>query len=260
MIKRGIQRQREVRAIVIMKLLNLPTSQLAPIFLGKLKVLMTLKSAAGLRSLVCALLFSTVLPTAAQAQSDDLTLYPVGKPSLLWLSNDVNVAAIEGIEYESFLGAGELWSDNWGVSAKLLENSNDDVFGLPEDSEYFNFDVKRRFGAKDKSNIELGLGWQEFSIDQQLQASGPKVSVSGRYNFSSAIQLYGETAYFPELAEQVSDINASGFEIEAGVLYQPLPSLSLKAGYRKFSLDFEDPITENLGSSSGFLLGSDLSF
>lgn len=221
----------------------------------------TAKKPAKFSAILCGLIFTLLLiSNPTRAQSENFDVFPVGKPSLLWLSDDVNVAAVEGIEYESFLGSGELWSDNWGVSAKLLENSENDVFGLPEDSEYFNFDVKRRFGAKDKSNIELGLGWQEFSIDQQLQASGPKVSLSGRYNFSSAVQLYGETAYFPELEEQISDLSASGFEIEAGVLYQPLPSLSLKAGYRKFSLDLQDPITENLGSSSGFLLGSDLSF
>lgn len=194
----------------------------------------------------------------AQSASDGLLLG--SKPSLLWLSDDVNVAVIEGLEYESFLGSGELWSDNWGVSAKLLENRDDDVFGLPADSEYFNFDVKRRFGSKDRSNFELGLGWQEFNISDQLQASGPKVSLSGRYSFTSTIQLYGETAYFPELEEQISDLSTSGFEVEAGVLYQPLPSVSLKAGYRKFSISLDDPIIENLGSSSGFLLGTDLSF
>ena len=199
------------------------------------------------------------LPLQAQLSLDDPVLG--GKPNLLWLSDDLSLSAVDGIEYESFLGKGEIWSDKWGVSAKLLENHENDVFGMPDDSEYFNFDVKRRFGSKDKSNLELGLGWQEFNIDQQLQASGPKVSLSGRYNVTNAIQLYGETAYFPELEEQISDLNASGFEIEAGLLYQPIPSLSLKAGYRKFSLDFEDdPITEDLGSSSGFLLGTDLSF
>jgi len=131
---------------------------------------------------------------------------------------------------------------------------------MPADSEYFNFDVKRRFGAKDKSNFQLGLGWQEFNINEQMQASGPKLSMSGRYSLNDTIQLYGETAYFPELEEQISDLSTSGFEFEAGVLYQPIPSISLKAGYRKFSIDMDDPIIESLGSSSGFLLGTDLSF
>ena len=210
--------------------------------------------------IVAAALLYVGFTGSALAQTNFDNSLPGSKPSLLWLSDDVNLSAIEGMEYESFLGSGEIWGDNWGFSAKLLENNDDDVFGMPADSEYFNFDVKRRFGAKDKSNFQLGLGWQEFNINEQMQASGPKLSMSGRYSLNDTIQLYGETAYFPELEEQISDLSTSGFEFEAGVLYQPIPSISLKAGYRKFSIDMDDPIIESLGSSSGFLLGTDLSF
>lgn len=183
------------------------------------------------------------------------------KPNLMWLSDDVNVSVFGDGEYDSFLSKGEFWTDKWGVSASMLQNDEDDVFGLPENSKYFNLDVKRRlFGEQDKSNLELGLGWQALDISSQLEASGPKVSVSGRYNIFDSFQVYGFTAYFPELADELQEKDASGYEIEAGLLYKPLPSLSLKAGYRVFSLDLEDPVIEELGSSSGFLLGTDLSW
>lgn len=182
------------------------------------------------------------------------------RPSLMWLSDDVNVAAFDDSRYSSFLGKGEVWNKNWGVSAKLLQNDNDDVFGLPEDSEYFNLDVKRRFGSSDKSNFELGLGWQELNIESQLEASGPKVSISGRLNVFSSFQVYGQTSYFPELEDNLRNNDATAYEIEAGLLYKPLPSLSLKAGYRVFNLDLEDPKIKELGSSTGFLLGTDLSW
>lgn len=182
------------------------------------------------------------------------------KPSLMWLSGDVNVSVFDNSEYDSFLGKGELWADNWGVSASLMQNDQDDVFGLPEDSEYFNFDVKRRFGSHDKSNIELGLGWQELNIDSQLEASGPRFSLSGRLNLFPSIQIYGLTSYFPELEDDVLKGDVTGYEFEAGLLFQPFPSVSLKAGYRQFELDLEDPEIEKLGSSSGFLLGTDWSW
>jgi len=184
------------------------------------------------------------------------------KPNLMWLSDDVNVSVFDNSEYGSFLGKSEIWTDKWGVSAKLLQNDKSEVFGLPENSEYFNLDVKRRlFGDKDRSNLELGLGWQQLDIDSQLDASGPKVSVSGRYSlFDDVFQVYGLTSYFPELTDNVKEADVTGYEIEAGLLYQPLPSLSLKAGYRVFSLDLNDPVVEDLGSSSGFLLGTDLSW
>lgn len=182
------------------------------------------------------------------------------RPSLMWLSDDVSVAAFDDTSYESFLGKGEVWGKNWGVSAKLLQNDNNDVFGLPEDSEYFNLDVKRRFGNRDKSNFELGLGWQELNIESQLEASGPKVSLAGRLNLFRSFQVYGLTSYFPELEDNIADNDATAYEIEAGLLYKPLPSLSLKAGYRVFNLDLEDPEIKELGSSTGFLLGTDLSW
>ena len=217
--------------------------------------------AAPIRIGVRAVLFvaTMVLSLTGHAASDDDELAP--KPNLMWLSEDVNVSVFGDSQYDSFLGKSEFWTNNWGVSAKLMQNDEDDVFGLPEDSKYFNLDVKRRlFGDQDKSNLELGLGWQALDIDSQIAASGPKVSVSGRYNVFDSFQVYGLTSYFPELDEEITDLDATGYEIEAGLLYKPLPSLSLKAGYRVFSLDLEDPVIEDLGSSSGFLLGTDRSW
>lgn len=205
---------------------------------------------------VCAfLLLLTGTPTAV---ADDENFE--ARPSLMWLSPQTNVSVFDNSNYDSFLGAGELWLNNWGVSANLLQNDDDDVFGLPADSEYFNLDVKRRFGSRDKSNVELGLGWQELNIDSQLEASGPRVSLAGEFNILRSFKVYGATSYFPELEDDLQDNDASAYEVEAGVLYKPLPSLSLKAGYRHFSLDLEDPVIEDLGSSSGFLLGTDLSW
>jgi len=176
-------------------------------------------------------------------------------------TGDFNVSVFGEGEYDSFLGKSEIWADNWGVSAELKQNDQSDVFGLPKESSFFNLDVKRRFGSHDKSNIELGLGWQELNIDSQLDASGPKVSLAGKYNLLKDFQVYGSTAYFPELEDQIkADTTLSAYEFEAGLLYTPLPSLSVKAGYRVFTLDLEDPVLEELGSTSGFLLGTDLSW
>jgi hypothetical protein len=204
-------------------------------------------------------ILAVALAVISPAHADEDPLKP--KPNLMWLSEDVNVSIFGDEQYDSFLGKSEFWTDKWGISAKLMQNDSDDVFGLPQDSKFFNLDVKRRlFGDQDKSNLELGLGWQELDISSQLDASGPKVSVSGRYNVFDDFQVYGLTSYFPDLANEATEKEATGFEIEAGLLYQPLPSLSLKAGYRVFSLDLEDPVIEELGSSSGFLLGTDLSW
>jgi len=220
---------------------------------GQTRVL-SLLSTKGFLSVLLAFVIAPCVATA-----DDETFE--AKPSLMWLSSNTQVSVF-GINtaYDSFVGNGEFGIDNWSVSANLLTNQDNDVFGLPQNSEYFNLDVKRRFGNKDKSNLQLGLGWQKLNIESQLEASGPKLSLSGQLNILSSIQLFGSTAYFPSLEDELRSNDATAFEFEAGVLYQPLPSLSVKAGYRIFSLDVENSDIEELGSSSGFLLGTDWSW
>ncbi len=186
---------------------------------------------------------------------------PTIDPSATKFTGDVKFSIYGEGEYDSFLGKSEIWADNWGLSAELKQNDQSDVLGLPKDSSFFNLDVKRRFGNQDKSNIELGVGWQELNIESQLDASGPKVSLAGKYNLLKDFQVYGSTSYFPELEDQIrADNTLSAYEFEAGLLYKPLPSISVKAGYRVFNMELNDPLLEDLESSSGFLLGTDLSW
>ena len=112
------------------------------------------------------------------------------KPNILWLSNDINLSVPDNTAYDSFLGSGEVWYKKWGVSTELIENDQSNIFSLPADSEYFNVDVKRKFGQNNNFNFELGLGWQEFSIDSQLDASGPRLSLEGNYKLFKSFQLY----------------------------------------------------------------------
>ena len=158
---------------------------------------------------------------------------------------------------DSFLGSSEIWLNQWGVSGTLFENKSSDVFGLPSDSQYFNVNIKRRFGSKNRSNLELGLGWQELNIESELDASGPRVSLEGHVKILPSFEFYGSTSYFPELDDSINDSTATAYELEAGLLYSPLPSLSLKAGYRVFNLDLDEPNIRQIDSSAGFLLGSD---
>ncbi|MBX2849790.1 MAG: hypothetical protein KTR16_15815 [Acidiferrobacterales bacterium] len=204
-----------------------------------------------------AALFSVAYAPLALADDESSKL----KSSLMWLSDDIGGSNFDDSQYNSFFGKSELWGDRWGVSANVMQNDKNDVFGFPDDSQFFNLDVKRRFGSRDKSNVELGLGWQELNIDSILEASGPRVSLGGKLNLFSSFQVYGTTSYFPELADDLENNDGTAYEVEAGVLYSPFPSVSLKAGYRHFSLDIEEnSFIEEIGSSSGFLLGTDWSW
>ena len=209
------------------------------------------------KQLLIALSLSITTPTQTILGADNDSLFAI-KPSILWLSEEVNLSVLDDYQYNSFLGSGEFWSNKWGISTQLLDNDSNDIFGLPSDSQYFNLDVKRRFGNKEKSNFELGVGWQELSIDSQIDASGPRVSLAGRLQFLKSFKVYGSTSYFPELDDSLSDITTTAYELEAGLLYSPVPSFSLKAGYRVFNLDLDATDIQGVGSTTGFLFGSDL--
>lgn len=184
------------------------------------------------------------------------------EPSALWLSGDLSIGSLSSSGSSSFLGTSEIGGKNWSISATLLQSEDESIAGLPQDSSYINFDVKRRlFGSQGKSNLKLGLGWQELDIDSQLDASGPKVSLSGQYKLFRSFQIYGATSYFPELEDDALNTDLKAYELEAGLLYKPLPSISLKAGYRIFELDdLSNSNLEDIGSTSGFLFGTDLSW
>lgn len=218
----------------------------------------TTRVGAGFGALVLSLI---VACWAAPVLAQEVDIPVEEKTDKRWVAEDINSLSIFGGESgDSFLGTSELWANQWGVSAQLKQNDNQALFGLPKDSSFFNLDVKRRFGNRDKSNIELGLGWQELNINSQFDASGPRVSITGRYNFLRDFQVYGLTSYYPELEDRARQDEGTAYELEAGLMYKPLPSLSFKAGYRVFSLEVQDPVTDELGSSAGFLLGTDLSW
>ncbi len=200
-------------------------------------------------------------PHLAAGQEFD-PVEPEESKSSIWLSGDVSIGVLSSGGDNAFLGSSEVGGRNWSISAKLLQSSDDQVFGVPQDSSYFNFDVKRRLlGSNEKSNLKLGFGWQELDIDSQLDASGPRVSLSGQYSLFNSFKIYGATSYFPELEDDILNTDLKAYEFEAGLLYKPLPSVSLKAGYRVFELDdLDNSAVEELGSSSGFLLGTDLSW
>ena len=122
--------------------------------------------------LIASLIFASIAFAENPPLNEDSLSY---EPSLTWLSGDVDVSAFGNGDYDSFVSKSEIWTKNWGISTKLLHSDHDDLFGLPADSQYFNLDVKRRvLGTQNKSNVQLGLGWQELDIDSQLDASGQK--------------------------------------------------------------------------------------
>ena len=183
-----------------------------------------------------------------------------GEVGLYWWQNDFDADISEGeIDAGALGGRGELWFDQkWGVSAQLyrsdLEEDNLD------DAEYLNIDFKRRiFSLTDNSFLALGLGYQDVNIDND-SSNGARILVEGRVGLGGVVYLYGQTAWFPELEDFSNRSNVDGTEFEAGLSFDPLPFLSVRAGYRKFKIDYTNELNndDESAKSTGFVIGAGL--
>ena len=177
---------------------------------------------------------------------------------IYWWANDFE-ADFSGSEIDAgALGSsGEFWFDQkWGMGGQIYQSDlEEDNF---DDTELLNLDFKRRiFSLTDNTFLALGLGWQDVNIDNE-SSDGARVLLEGRVGLGGVVYLYGQTAWFPELDDFSNRSNVDGKEFEAGLSYDPLPFFSLRAGYRKFKIDYtnnKNDKDESAGST-GFVIGA----
>ena len=134
------------------------------------------------------------------------------------------------------------------------------LLGAPKNSELFNVDVNRQlFRSKNKKDyLAFGLGWQSIDVDNSIDADGLRLSLLGKYSLAKRLQVYGTSSWFPEYVGS-SDSSLSGYDLEAGLLFQPRKSLSLQAGFRFYDFGKGSSSLNDVGSSI-FTLGTKLSF
>jgi len=181
-----------------------------------------------------------------------------GEAGLYWWANEFEADISDGeIDAGALGGRGELWLDQtWGLSGQLyrsdLEEDNLD------DAEYLNIDFKRRvFSLTDNTYLALGLGWQDVDINNE-DSKGARILVEGRVGLGGVVYLYGQTAWLPELDDFNNRSDVDGTEFEAGLSFDPLPFVSVRAGYRKFKIDYTNDLNDNDESakSTGFVIGA----
>jgi len=180
-----------------------------------------------------------------------------------WLDTDlVNDESTFTEPFESVLGSNkELWLNNkWGLQGSLY--SGDFESTGANSAEHLSLDVKRRFlNNADRTFFAVGVGWQDIDLHIGGASSGPRILLEGRWGFNDTLSLYGATAWLPYLDDISAGSNVAGSELEAGVAYEPLPYLSLRAGYRRFDLDYDNRRgASGNSSSSGLMLGAGIRF
>jgi len=174
----------------------------------------------------------------------------------LWWSGMFDTSTTTGPASANLERLLEPRSPTWGLKGPMYA-----VTQVAADSP--NFDLKRRVVSfAERSFLTIGLGWNEFELDDGDDSAGPHLSVEGRWGIGGAWTLYGQSVWVPELEStgHRGDMTGNGFE--AGIAFQPLPNMSFHAGYRTFRIDFTDGRTgiDDSTISSGVLLGAGIRF
>lgn len=184
-----------------------------------------------------------------------------GEAALSWWANDFE-ADVEGSEVDAGAlgGHAELWAGGWGLRGALFRSDLSDS-GSDEDIDYLSLDFKRRlFSLTDSNFIAAGFGWENLRLEGE-DSNGARLLLEGRVGFGRIFYFYGQTAWLPTLEDVSGREDLDAFEIEAGLGATPLPFVSLRAGYRRFSLDFTDPSGDDKNDTAqGVVFGAGLHF
>lgn len=175
-----------------------------------------------------------------------------GELGLIYWNDSVSGSLIDGeLDVGTFGVYGELWFGNkWGVRANYynadFENTN---FAT---AKHVTVDVKRRLlSATDNSYLAVGLGYDHFDLEGSGTASGFRLVTDGRLGLAGIVYAYGQFAWIPALGDVNGLNDVSATEWEFGLVLDPLPFVSVRAGYRIYDIDHSQGGTK----SDGFLIG-----
>lgn len=182
-----------------------------------------------------------------------------GEAGLQWWNTQFDSDIFEGeLDVGTLSLFGDLWLDRkWGLGAAWYQADleNEEL----EDERRFHLDLKRRlFSPTDNTYLAVGAGWERIDLSGGGDSNGIRLVLEGRVGIGGFAYLYGLGAWLPWLSEPAGYTDLNGSEMEAGIGFEPLPFLSLRAGYRNFQLDYDAGETGGSGASEsrGFLVGA----
>ncbi|MEA3291983.1 MAG: hypothetical protein U9Q71_06765 [Pseudomonadota bacterium] len=189
-----------------------------------------------------------------------MALGPVdGEVGLQWWNTQFDADILDGeLDVGTWSGFGELWLDQkWGLRGAFYQSDleHEDL----DNEQRFNIDLKRRLlSPTDNTFLALGAGWESIDLSSGGRSDGVRLVLEGRVGLAGFVYLYGQNAWIPWLSESDGLSDLSGNEFEVGIGFEPLPFLSLRAGYRDFRLDYDYDTRDGSESSrsKGLLLGA----
>ena len=138
-----------------------------------------------------------------------------------------------------------------GINLSDIETEGDN------DRRRYNVDVKRRlFSATDNTFFAAGMGWERLRLDNGQSSQGIRLSLEGHIGVAGIARVYGESIWLPSLEDADGYEDLSGMEFETGVVFDPLPFISIRAGYRRLKLDYSFAGSDADNTSQGILIGT----
>lgn len=159
-----------------------------------------------------------------------------------------------------YLGEGWL-DDKWSGQSSFHQTKSLEK-GLT-DTRQWSLDIKRRLlSATENTYLAMGLGWNDIAISEDESSSGMRFVAEGRVGIYGPAYLFGQAAYSPWMSKIGNQIDPFGKELELGLVVDPLPSMSFRAGYRSFWLDsMASPAESSLRrQTDGFYIGGGLNW
>jgi hypothetical protein len=191
--------------------------------------------------------------------TNSYALGPVdGEIGIAWWANDFEADLADAdIDAGLTFVYGEGWlGDKWGVRGAWYD-SNLEGEAISNQTR-FNLEARRKmFSASDNNFFALGAGIENIDLENGGDAQGFRVSAEGRFGVPGPVFFYGRIAWVPELGDAKNFDDISAQEFDAGIHITPIPFMSLRIGYMKYELDYDNTATGLGGgsSTSGFYLG-----
>ena len=146
--------------------------------------------------------------------------------------------------------------DKWGVRGSWFDS---DLEGEAfSDQSRLSLVLRRRLiSVSDNNFIAVGGGFEHIELENGDSSDGLRVSLEGRFGLPGSVFLFGRAAWIPILEDAGNFEDVSATEVDAGIHITPIPFVSLRLGYLKYELDYDDVSSQSTGSkTSGFYLGA----
>lgn len=180
-----------------------------------------------------------------------------GEVGVEWWNSQYAGSVLDGdLDVGSFSLRAESWlSDSWGLKGAYY--NSDIEQGSLQNEGRFSLDLKRRLiSPTDNTFLAAGIGWENIQLATGGNSNGLRLSLDGRVGLLGMVSFYGQAAWMPALSDADSFSELSGTEFETGLVLDPLPFLSIRAGFRQFDLDYNSGLGNGSSRTNGLILGT----